>query len=634
MKTKKYLVVVYFLPIICLLGTMLLLQRCTSLSNVLQYIVAVFIGIVAFLVLGTIANIKLQLNDETPEDKLLGKKEYYFGSAVGTILFSLFFWGLDVNMGAMLGRISSVVSFKNMILGSVLFGIIFSFRKRINIKRVKYVFILIILITVAWSYYRPQVLQDTYNYEAYWLNVLQVFKGIPYSSAENSFYGHYALIMLPFFKILGLNIYTVALSQSIEAVVILCMFMYSIEKICENEAVKVLADFLVGLFFLSAEVTTFIYPQGFPHRILFVAILIAWGTKCVYQTKQCVTSWYIGYLICTFGIIWNTEVGVVLAIVWTGLCIAYLIKAGTLKWWLFGAQIVSLALSVCLAWLIVSTINRYFFGGGYLNFLQFIYPLGSPFVSGISADPNFLIASWVFALIVFFCAFFAGFWKIIRKEGDSLSLMWVFLSAISILLFPYYYNRAAYLNLKLVSYFEIILLFASFIDYMTSYIRNQNKQSQISCIYNSCVNGAALVCAILACVLFFRIPDIISSVRNSQDCSELDLYLETLDDEMPDDVIFWGEQSAFYELSMENATACTYNSINTTEDSWNKFKELIFAGENVIAICGNELQQALDNLEYLTGITSDDLYKIYYVSKVDIPYSTNKIYSFLLLEPK
>jgi len=266
-----------------------------GLSNVKSYVCSVVMSCICFFVLFAALQAAFfqRLNRKYRKFVDVGQFLNYHSTTViipaFIVVFAIAAYILDYNTKEMLGRYI-FISQEVFIIAAVLTIVLFFLLRKKNIhfqwKFVRKCLECLSIIICGWGGYKPNVLYDTFNYNAYWLNVVQIYHHIPYDKAKLSFYGHYSLLMLPYFKIAGLSAVTVAILQSVENIVICIAIIYSVKKITDKESIRICGVIAVS-YFVGASACH--YPQGFPHRLVFMALLLALGCKASYSEKR--TKW-------------------------------------------------------------------------------------------------------------------------------------------------------------------------------------------------------------------------------------------------------------------------------------------------------------------------------------------------------
>ena len=345
-------------------------------------------------------------NKKSNNDFLISR--FFYSKIVNIIVFllalAIFAW-IDYDTKDMLGRNPGCIPLKIYIWAFLLSGALFylmnHLRKYIKMCEVFGNILCIIIICIcSLIYYRPYSIGSFYNYEAYWLNVTSLYNGVPYSISSTSFYGHYALLLMPFFKLFGLNIYTVQLTQLIEVVVIMVSLFWAVDIIAKKYVSKLIAKVLIGYFFIIGENSLVVYPQGIPHRLFFVSIIIALLIKYIFSNNETKILKTLINISCCLSIIWNFETGVVMAAVWVATkSIIDTRNKKKVYLLIYGLKnIMGFIVSVIIGWLFVAIINMAIYNGDYISFGDYIYPLGTDFVGAIGSLASYADLTWILVL--------------------------------------------------------------------------------------------------------------------------------------------------------------------------------------------------------------------------------------------
>lgn len=373
-------------------------------SNVISYVFSVVCATLCFLILFYIL-CSVSKHNRT---KKIYNRLYSVGDSIeilvvcaAIILFTIIYYLLDSNSKNMLGR---YIFYKDkiFIIAAFLTILLYLFshiKRKIQWKYIRGFLECISIVICGVGGYKPNVLYDTYNYTAYWLSVVQVYDRVAYDSSKLSFYGHYPILMLPYFKIVGLNAVTVALLQSIENIVICIAILYCIRKITDSEWIRI-CGIIAAAYFVGASACH--VPQGFPHRVLFIAIMLAIGCKTTYAKQK--KNWFvIGYILSFLSIIWNTETGVVLLVAWSFFVFmhSYFSLIGWNRNILCITAIVMIPVIFLCSWGFVSVINQWYLGGAHMTLNEFIYPLLSKdYMAALTYNVEFKFSPWVVVIIL------------------------------------------------------------------------------------------------------------------------------------------------------------------------------------------------------------------------------------------
>ncbi len=128
---------------------------------------------------------------------------------------------------------------------------------------------------VSWFIYRPNSLNgDLYHFDAYFHSIYRVMQSQPYSDVNQGVYGFYGILIAPVLKIFGGSfINTILVYTVLTGIVMLCYF-YVLDNIVDSFLVKILGA--VGIVAYSVWGRLGLYLQMFPHRIIFVGIMLAY----------------------------------------------------------------------------------------------------------------------------------------------------------------------------------------------------------------------------------------------------------------------------------------------------------------------------------------------------------------------
>ena len=115
-------------------------------------------------------------------------------------------------------------------------------------------------------------------------------------------------------KILGGDLIDfILLNTIIGALCFLAAFL-TLHFIVKNDLLRVLGS--IALTFPVLSMRSGIYWQLWPHRILFMCLMLFWIASCVRFKKSGRLICILGYVLSLLGILWNTETGLFCAISW------------------------------------------------------------------------------------------------------------------------------------------------------------------------------------------------------------------------------------------------------------------------------------------------------------------------------
>lgn len=178
----------------------------------------------------------------------------------------------------------------------------------------------ILTLLVGYNFYTPAVFlrddADRLHMDAYFNSIYNVLHGNAYTKYTTSIYGHYGIFYKLPMKLLGGDfIDFILLNSCIGALCFAAMFL-ALHFIVKNDLLRFLGAVAMTLPVLSMR--SGIYWQLWPHRILFMALMLCYGAFCVRFRKLNRLSCLLGYLLTLAAILWNTESGLFCAAAWSG----------------------------------------------------------------------------------------------------------------------------------------------------------------------------------------------------------------------------------------------------------------------------------------------------------------------------
>lgn len=178
----------------------------------------------------------------------------------------------------------------------------------------------ILTLLVGYNFYTPAVFlrdeADRLHMDAYFNSIYNVMHGNAYTHYTTSIYGHYGIFYKLPMKLLGGDfIDFILLNACIGALCFAAMFL-ALHFIVKNDLLRLIGAIAMTLPVLSMR--SGIYWQLWPHRILFMALMLCYGAFCVRFRKLNRLTCILGYLLAMAGVLWNTESGLFCAAAWSG----------------------------------------------------------------------------------------------------------------------------------------------------------------------------------------------------------------------------------------------------------------------------------------------------------------------------
>lgn len=328
-------------------------------------------------------------------------------------------------------------------------------------------------VLIGYTYYTPSIFvrgaSDRLHANAYYNSIYNVLHGAPYTEYTTSIYGHYGILYRLPMKLLGGDFADFILLNSILGALCFLLMFLALHMTVKNKLLRFLGT--IAMTFPILAMRGGFYWQLWPHRILFMSLMIFFAALCVrfgwFNWFTCI----LGYLIALIGIVWNTESGLFCAIAWAGF---WILRSLCIHWWripkvLLQAVIHVSSVILCFfgAYGIVNLYNS-IHGGSANSIREFLFPLmtSSYMTDLLRVDlPEFPSAY----LPVLFLLFLSAAWgmsyiNLINKNKQySLTAFLLpcfafFTSVLTLGQMSYFMNRAAYHNLDICHLPAVLLL--------------------------------------------------------------------------------------------------------------------------------------------------------------------------------
>ena len=328
-------------------------------------------------------------------------------------------------------------------------------------------------VLIGYTYYTPSIFvrgaSDRLHANAYYNSIYNVLHGAPYTEYTTSIYGHYGILYRLPMKLLGGDFADFILLNSIlGALCFLAMFL-ALHVTVQNNLLRFLGT--IAMTFPILTMRGGYYWQLWPHRILFMSLMIFFAALCVrfgwFNWFTCI----LGYLFALIGVVWNTESGLFCAIAWAGF---WILKSLCSHWWRFSRILLQTAIHLmniilCFfgAYGIVNLYNR-MYGGSANSVREFLFPLmtDSYMTDLLRVDlPEFPSAYVpVLFLLLLSAAWGMSYMNLVNKQKQyslvafMLPCFAFFTSVLTLGQMSYFMNRAAYHNLDICHLPAILLL--------------------------------------------------------------------------------------------------------------------------------------------------------------------------------
>ena len=327
-----------------------------------------------------------------------------------------------------------------------------SFIKGDRLHKVKTVFLWVETGALAFIWYLTSATVNTFSHysfgrsynvyhsSAYIDTILNTYYGVPFTGIESELYGHYSLILTPILKVVGMNTKTIGIILGLLTAMAFALLCACVIMTVKSFAVKV---FGIGGFGIFGVTAYSIYWQSFPHRMIFPSIAIFILTLCAYKKWFSKKIFFIGLILPSLALIWNTESGAVVAVVWA----LYGAEAfgATTKLNKLLCFIISLPISILaslLAALAVLNIYNLSAGGEKMGPKELIGFQGKGFVDDIAKDLESGNALYVHIFVMLFiCAVWAIYCLYIKREDNPKAMFALALAATGLGMGTYYVNN-------------------------------------------------------------------------------------------------------------------------------------------------------------------------------------------------
>lgn len=415
----------------------------------------------------------------------------------------------------------------------------------------------LLTILIWYSMYTPNIFGrgvygDYYHGHAYFNSIYNVHWGMPYTAELTSIYGHYALLWKIPMKLIGGDFYKFVFGLAgVGALTYLCAFMI-LQKLVKSRILRVLGAISLTLPILGMRGGY--YWQVWPHRMVFPMILLLYAV-CVFEKNQ--YTWktiFPGYVICVFGVLWNTETGMILTVAWAAVHICQMLSEGTLTVGYFilrtGGHILGIAGSFLGAYGLVNLYNV--LKHSPVNTIkEFLIPLLSDkyMTDILHLDMQFFPSAYMGEIAVFFLGVALGIaglrWFRKSSSPGAWQVYVVFFMSVSALgRLTYYINRPAYHNLD-CCHLSVIILAAYLGDRGLVFWKNRGwKNLEKYTLTETMRGGISLVCILVvfstatgSVLLFSQNSDIKNNFHNTE---EMDMITDTIAAQVPPNTFAFG----------------------------------------------------------------------------------------------
>lgn len=328
-------------------------------------------------------------------------------------------------------------------------------------------------VLIGYTFYTPSIfvrgVSDRMHAHAYFNSIYNVYHGLPFSEHTTSIYGHYAILYKLPMKLLGGDFIDFILLNSILGALCFLPVFLALHFTVRNSLLRLLGT--IAMTFPILAMRGGFYWQLWPHRILFMSLMLCLGAFCVRFQKLNTVTCILGYLLSMLGILWNTESGMFCTVAWTAFWI--ILQLCSTKWnflKILKTCIVHAASAILCFFGAYGMVNAYnLLCGGSVNSIQeFLFPLlTTSYMDGfLRVDLPDYPSAYVPVLILLFLAVAWGLSymscfgrKILSGKTEILMPCFSFFTGVLALgQMSYFMNRAAYHNLDICHLPAVLLM--------------------------------------------------------------------------------------------------------------------------------------------------------------------------------
>ncbi len=305
---------------------------------------------------------------------------------------------------------------------------------------------------------------DIHHKVAVFESIYNVCDFIPYTELTSGIYGHYGLFFLPPMRMAHGSLYMLAFVIALFGCVTEAATIYVCHKLLQKNVLRAAAA-CSSIFFVAVS-ALIPYWQVFPIRVVFPMVMCAYACfLAVHKKLVWCTRWmWLGYLLSSAAILWNTESGIFCVIAF---CVYILMEQLQRHQWyekyMMKMYVVLLLLSIFSLALAIGIVNAYnFFCGGGWILQEFFFPLFcKSYMDGVLRyDPPWGNHAWIYTFVLFMAVmawalFHTRIFQDKLKKAVYKAPAAAVIAMCGLMLFSYYLNRAAYGNLCICFHFAI-----------------------------------------------------------------------------------------------------------------------------------------------------------------------------------
>ncbi len=337
-------------------------------------------------------------------------------------------------------------------------------------KIIRIVIALMFTVVTSIQFYAPNVFQDirggTYHSHAYTNCIINVCWLIPYSEDMQALYGHYAIIYMPFIKMMhslfGVDYLTgIFIVSAVIVGISILLYLWVLNYFTKNDLIFYLGMLAIGEYYFML-MQGGVYLQVHPHRMIFPILLLAFA---LWEVKREKKHNVLAICVIALSIVWSTEVGLVMMVAFALYrWVQHSMDGKKLSikkcWWLLRELMLFAFIPFVMAFLIVNGYNL-LAGGPFIDLREFLYPLISDrgYIGQIELQLPDVTHAWIGTSVLFLIPVCMTAMSVLfQKKRDAEKQSFFFLIGImSLGLLIYYVNRPVEGSLFIIMFFMLIL---------------------------------------------------------------------------------------------------------------------------------------------------------------------------------
>lgn len=303
-----------------------------------------------------------------------------------------------------------------------------------------------------------------YHAHAYFNSVYRVLNLQPYNEINAGVYGFYGIILAPLMRLFGTDFKACVIALLILTFISILCYFYVLENLTDSAIVKILASICIITPFIS--LTSNIYLQLWPHRILFMGYILAfivWKSK---QNNNHKKVKIIGYVIMICSVIWNFETGIGCVLAYLGSEVVCILQMSSFKdltaWKRVFVELIQIPLIAICSY--GGALYNLAVSQTFLPIKVFLFPfIGNTYISDLNIPLSTFPSAWMQVMAVILISVGAVMLSTNLCENQHKDQKLIYLSACTIgvsVQMMYFINRSVYGNLYIVlSVISLILAF-------------------------------------------------------------------------------------------------------------------------------------------------------------------------------